>query len=113
VIGAPTVRADDGLALSSRNGYLGTDERLEAVALSKALQHLADAARDPQQTLAGMEAAAAEELRQRGWAPDYLTLRRRTDLLPPTDAERAAGEPLVALGAARLGATRLIDNLEL
>ncbi|MEK8045070.1 pantoate--beta-alanine ligase [Ideonella margarita] len=113
VIGAPTVRADDGLALSSRNGYLGTDERLEAVALSKALQHLADAARDPKQTLAGMEAAAAEELRQRGWAPDYLTLRRRTDLLPPTDAERAAGEPLVALGAARLGATRLIDNLEL
>jgi pantoate--beta-alanine ligase len=113
IIGAPTVRAEDGLALSSRNGYLGAAERLEAVALSHALQHLAAAARDPLQTLAQMEAAAANELRQRGWAPDYLTLRRRSDLLPPSDAERSAGLPLVALGAARLGATRLIDNLEL
>jgi pantoate--beta-alanine ligase len=113
VVGAPTVRADDGLALSSRNGYLGQQERLEAVALSHALQHLADAARGTGQTLAQMEAAAANELRQRGWAPDYLTLRRRDDLLSPTDAERLAGAPLVALGAARLGQTRLIDNLEL
>jgi pantoate--beta-alanine ligase len=113
IIGAPTVRAEDGLALSSRNGYLGATERQEAVALSHALQHLAAAARDPLQTLAQMEAAAANELRQRGWAPDYLTLRRRSDLLPPSDAERSAGLPLVALGAARLGATRLIDNLEL
>jgi pantoate--beta-alanine ligase len=113
IIGAPTVRAEDGLALSSRNGYLGAAERQEAVALSHALQHLAAAARDPLQTLAQMEAAAANELRQRGWAPDYLTLRRRSDLLPPSDAERSAGLPLVALGAARLGATRLIDNLEL
>jgi pantoate--beta-alanine ligase len=45
--------------------------------------------------------------------PDYLTLRRQSDLLPPTEAERLAGLPLVALGAARLGATRLIDNLEM
>jgi len=113
IVGAPTVRADDGLALSSRNGYLGADERVEAVALSHALQHLAAAARDPRQTLAQMEAAAAHELRIRGWAPDYLTLRRRSDLLSPTDAERSGGMPLVVLGAARLGATRLIDNLEL
>jgi pantoate--beta-alanine ligase len=113
VLGAPTVRADDGLALSSRNGYLGSDERQEAVALSQALQQLAQAARDPAQTLATIEAVAAAGLRQRGWAPDYLTLRRRSDLLPPTDAQRLGGEPLVALGAARLGQTRLIDNLEL
>ena len=113
VIGAPTVRADDGLALSSRNGYLGAQERVEAVALSHALQHLAAAARKPEQTLVQMEAAAADELRQRGWAPDYLTLRRRSDLLAPTDAQRCGAEPLVVLGAARLGATRLIDNLEL
>ncbi|HNG78157.1 MAG TPA: pantoate--beta-alanine ligase, partial [Burkholderiaceae bacterium] len=49
---------------------------------------------------------------QRGWRPDYLTLRRRRDLLAPTDAERLGGAPLVALAAAKLGATRLIDNLE-
>lgn len=113
VIGAPTVRAEDGLALSSRNGYLGAQERVEAVALSHALQHLASAARKPDQTLAQMEAAAADELRQRGWAPDYLTLRRRSDLMAPTDAQRCGAEPLVVLGAARLGSTRLIDNLEL
>lgn len=113
IVGAPTVRADDGLALSSRNGYLGEAERREAVALPHALQHLAAAARKPGQTLAQMEAAAADELRQRGWVPDYLTLRRRSDLLPPSDEQRCGTEPLVALGAARLGATRLIDNLEL
>jgi pantoate--beta-alanine ligase len=59
-----------------------------------------------------VEAVAMAALAARGWAPDYLTLRRRSDLLPPSEAERLAGEPLVALGAARLGATRLIDNIE-
>lgn len=112
VVGAPTVRAEDGLALSSRNGYLGAQEREEAIALSTALRELAHGARDVTQSLAELEAAAHQALRSRGWAPDYLTLRRRSDLLPPTDAQRVAGEPLVALGAARLGATRLIDNLE-
>lgn len=112
VVGGATVRADDGLALSSRNGYLSADERREAVALSQTLGRLAQAAREVQQPLAALEAQAADTLRRRGWAPDYLTLRRRSDLLPPSDAQREAGEPLVALGAARLGATRLIDNLE-
>ncbi len=112
VVGAPTVRADDGLALSSRNGYLGATERTEAVELSHVLQQLAAGARDTARPLAVLEAEAAVALRARGWVPDYLTLRRREDLLPPTDAERAAGQPLVALGAARLGSTRLIDNLE-
>lgn len=113
VLGAPTVRAGDGLALSSRNGYLGQTERQEAVALSQALAQLAQGARQPGSSLAALEQAAADGLRERGWMPDYLTLRRRSDLLPPTDAERLAGEPLVALGAARIGQTRLIDNLEL
>jgi pantoate--beta-alanine ligase len=112
VVGAPTVRADDGLALSSRNGYLAEAERTEAIALPQALRVLADRARDADTTLAALESHAADELRQRGWAPDYLTLRRRSDLLPPTDVERLGNEPLVALGAARLGATRLIDNIE-
>ena len=112
VVGAPTVRADDGLALSSRNGYLAEDERTEAIALPYALRTMADKARDADTTLAAIEGAAMEELRQRGWKPDYLTLRRRSDLLPPTEEQRLGHEPLVALGAARLGATRLIDNIE-
>jgi len=112
VVGAPTVRADDGLALSSRNGYLGAGERAEAVALPRALHSLADRAREIGTPLAEIEGAVRDTLVQRGWKPDYLTLRRRSDLLPPTDDERRAGVALVALGAARLGATRLIDNLE-
>ncbi|MFO1339243.1 MAG: pantoate--beta-alanine ligase [Burkholderiaceae bacterium] len=112
VVGAPTVRADDGLALSSRNGYLGEAERQEAIALPQALKGLADQARDTDTPLAALEQAAVDALRARGWSPDYLTLRRRSDLLPPTDAERQAHEPLVALGAARIGVTRLIDNIE-
>lgn len=112
VLGAPTVRAPDGLALSSRNGYLGAAERTEAVALPAALQGLAQQARAVDAPLPALEQAAADGLRRRGWAPDYLTLRRRSDLLPPTEAQRLGGEPLVALGAARLGSTRLIDNIE-
>lgn len=112
VVGAPTVRAPDGLALSSRNGYLGAAERTEAVALPAALQGLAQQARAADAPLPALEQAAADGLRRRGWAPDYLTLRRRSDLLPPTEAQRLGGEPLVALGAARLGSTRLIDNIE-
>lgn len=112
VVGAPTVRAPDGLALSSRNGYLGAAERTEAVALPAALQGLAQQARAVDAPLPALEQAAADGLRRRGWAPDYLTLRRRSDLLPPTEAQRLGGEPLVALGAARLGSTRLIDNIE-
>jgi pantoate--beta-alanine ligase len=112
VVGAPTVRADDGLALSSRNSYLAEGERAEAVALPYALRTMADKCRDGDTTLEALEQAALDELRQRCWKPDYLTLRRRSDLLPPTEEQRLGHEPLVALGAARLGATRLIDNVE-
>ncbi|HQY08286.1 MAG: pantoate--beta-alanine ligase [Leptothrix sp. (in: Bacteria)] len=113
IVGHDTVRAGDGLALSSRNGYLSKEERHEAVTLQQVLHRLADAARDPGRRLVELEAQAAADLRQRGWAPDYLTLRRRSDLLAPTDNERCGSAPLVVLGAARLGSTRLIDNLEL
>ena len=58
--------------------------------------------------LPALEARAMEGLRQRGWQPDYLTVRRRHDLQPPQ-----AGDALVVLGAARLGSTRLIDNFEI
>ena len=111
IVTGATQRADSGLALSSRNGYLSAVERTEAVALSQALQALAAAARTAQaQALPELEAQAMGQLAQRGWQPDYLTVRRRSDLLPPAGA--LTGQELVALGAARLGTTRLIDNLE-
>jgi len=112
IVAGETTRADSGLALSSRNGYLSDAQRVQAMALSQALQQLARAARTGAQPLATLEAQAMEGLRAQGWAPDYLTVRQRHDLQPPTDAAVLAHAPLVALGAARLGATRLIDNLE-
>ena len=108
VIGCPTTRADSGLALSSRNGYLSDEQRVQAMALSQALKALADAARQGGD-LAELEARAMADLRAKGWEPDYLTVRQRSNLLTPADA--TTGD-LVALGAARLGSTRLIDNLE-
>ena len=108
IVGSETKRAADGLALSSRNGYLSESERAEAVQLSKALQGMADALRSGERDLSAIEARAMQGLKERGWQPDYLVLRRRADLQAP-----GPGEPLVALAAARLGATRLIDNLEI
>ena len=105
-----TRRADDGLALSSRNGYLSAAERAEAVALSRTLKALAEGFRAAPADLPALEARAAAALGERGWTPDYLTVRRRDDLQAPSPDD--ATQPLVALGAARLGATRLIDNLE-
>jgi len=110
VVAAETERATDGLALSSRNGYLSAQERQEAVALSQALRQLAERWLHADSDRAALEPQALDALRARGWVPDYLTVRRRADLLPATAAD-AAGT-LVALGAARLGNTRLIDNLE-
>ena len=109
-----TLRAPDGLALSSRNGYLSAEERAEAVQLSRALKALAQAARTGLAKgafdVAAAELTAIEALRARGWMPDYLTLRHQSDLSPVTELSHA---PMVVLGAARLGKTRLIDNLEL
>ena len=111
LVAGPTQRADDGLALSSRNGYLSETERLEAVQLSLALRGLAReavaAAHALPEQRAALEQRAREALAARGWQPDYLTVRRRADLQPPE-----AGDALVVLGAARLGTTRLIDNFE-
>ncbi|RYF41142.1 MAG: pantoate--beta-alanine ligase [Comamonadaceae bacterium] len=112
IVPGETLRADDGLALSSRNGYLSAQERSEAVQLSHALRALGQAvqAQGIGQREA-LEEAALQALAARGWKPDYLTVRRRADLLPPDTGEVAV--PLVVLGAAKLGTTRLIDNLEL
>ncbi|MBL5978797.1 pantoate--beta-alanine ligase [Comamonas sp. NyZ500] len=108
IIGCATARADSGLALSSRNGYLSDEQRVQAMALSQALKALADAARQGG-NLADLEAQAMAALRAKGWEPDYVSVRQRSDLQTPVDAR--SGD-LVALGAARLGSTRLIDNLE-
>ncbi|MBS0428474.1 MAG: pantoate--beta-alanine ligase [Proteobacteria bacterium] len=107
VVASETHRAADGLALSSRNGYLSDAERDEAAQLSQALRGMAEAVRSGERDFAAIEARATRALAARGWQPDYLVLRRRSDLQPPT-----GDEPLVALAAAKLGSTRLIDNLE-
>lgn len=112
IVPGETLRAADGLALSSRNGYLNVQERAEAVHLSLALKALGEAAMaQGLDKLNALEAQAMQALTARGWAPDYLTVRRRADLLPPVGS--AAAQALVVLGAARLGTTRLIDNLEI
>ncbi len=114
IIGLDTVRADDGLALSSRNGYLTPEERAQAPQLQAALRALADDARvatAPEQ-IRLLEQQAMTRLGQLGWTPDYLTMRRRSDLQTPTALDLHRGAPCVVLGAARLGRTRLIDNLE-
>lgn len=113
IVPQETVRADDGLALSSRNGYLNAAERAEAPALYAQLQRLRDAFHAGQRDRAALEALASEALSRRGWAVNYIALRRQRDLLAPSDDELHSGEPLVVLAAARLGSTRLIDNLEL
>ena len=112
IVAADTARADDGLALSSRNGYLSAAERAEAVQLSIALQAMQAAIRAGERDVAAIEARAMATMAARDWKPDYMTLRRRADLLAPTEADLVSGTPLVALAAAKLGATRLIDNLE-
>lgn len=115
IVGGETQRADDGLALSSRNGYLSAEERAEAVQLSLALKQLAKNYRMNANNIAALEAEAIAQLTARGWHPDYLTVRRRADLQPPQVGFSMGGQssdPLVVLGAAKLGKTRLIDNLE-
>jgi pantoate--beta-alanine ligase len=113
IIAGETQRAADGLALSSRNSYLSATERAEAVQLLIALKALGQAAKGARLAqLPELEAAAMQTLARRGWKPDYLSVRRRSDLLLP-QTEALASDPLVVLGAAKLGMTRLIDNIEI
>jgi pantoate--beta-alanine ligase len=113
IVAAETSRAEDGLALSSRNGYLSEAERAKASQLSMTLKEVQLRLRRGEHDIAALEDSAMEHLRRLGWQPDYVSVRRRSDLLPPTAEQLAAGEPLVVLAAARLGTTRLIDNLEI
>ena len=107
-----TVRSADGLALSSRNQYLNPTERAEAPRLSRVLNALRDRLRGGSTDIAAVEAQARAELDAHGWKVDYVSVRRRRDLKAPA-ADEVTTEPLVVLAAAKLGVTRLIDNLEI
>jgi pantoate--beta-alanine ligase len=111
IVGGETQRSEDGLALSSRNGYLSPAERQQAVQLSSTLKTVVQALRaDPvldSAAISRLESQAMQTLSHAGWRPDYVAVRRQADLQSPH-----SGDPLVVLAAARLGATRLIDNLE-
>ncbi|MBX6320158.1 pantoate--beta-alanine ligase [Pigmentiphaga sp.] len=113
IVPQETVRAEDGLALSSRNGYLTPQERAEAPMLYATLRRLQARLHEGVRDTALLEREAIATLTERGWKVDYVAVRRQRDLLPPTQEEMERGEPLVALAAAKLGTTRLIDNLEL
>jgi pantoate--beta-alanine ligase len=108
IIGGETMRADDGVALSSRNGYLSADERREAARLNRHLRDIAAAIRAGQRDYASLEQAAAADLTAHGWGVDYIAVRQQSGLRLPAPNSKA----LVLLAAAWLGKTRLIDNLE-
>ena len=108
ILAGETVRENSGLALSSRNGYLSARDRVEAAYLSTCLREVAEKVRAGDRDWQGIEKAAFDSLASRGWHPDYVAIRRRSDLRNPR-----AAEPLIVLAAARLGSSRLIDNLEI
>ncbi len=108
IVGGETVRAPDGLALSSRNQYLSAAERTEASFLYQILMSTRQAVLDGATDFAKLERQAVEALTARGWQVDYVAVRAQATLMQPESSER----DMVILAAARLGQTRLIDNLE-
>jgi pantoate--beta-alanine ligase len=108
IVGGETVRAADGLALSSRNQYLSEAERAEAVWLSRALQEMRLAIQQGERNIERLQQDAVSSLAARGWQVDYVAVRNQSDLLPASPAQRE----WVVLAAARLGHTRLLDNVE-
>jgi pantoate--beta-alanine ligase len=112
IVAHETVRDPDGLALSSRNRFLSETERKEAPRLYRVLNEVRDRLRGGQTDAPAIEHDAQRELAAAGWKVDYVSVRRQMDLKAPGAEQIAAGSPLVVLAAARLGSTRLIDNLE-
>jgi len=117
IVPAETIRAEDGLALSSRNIYLSESERAEAPALQRQLNAMREQVLGLNEktvsTLMDIEASALTQIQARGWKPDYMAIRQQRDLAKPTQADLDGGQPLVIVTAAKLGKTRLIDNLEI
>jgi len=109
IVGGETVREPDGLALSSRNGYLTPAERAKAPLLSTALRQVREAIEEGSHRFERHEEMAVSALNLAGWKVDYVALRSRSELAPPQPHDRE----LVVLGAAWLGKTRLIDNMEI
>ena len=105
---AETVRAEDGLALSSRNRFLSAEERKEATRLREAILGVRDAILGGDRNFIAMEYAAGALLARHGWHVDYVVVRNQRAVMRPDVNDKA----LVILGAAKLGQTRLIDNLE-
>jgi pantoate--beta-alanine ligase len=108
IVGAPTLRDSDGLALSSRNQYLTSEDRKLAPVIFRTLEAAAARVRSGDTDFASIERFGFEELERAGFRPDYFSVRRAEDLLTPTAESRA----LVILTAARLGKARLIDNVQ-
>jgi pantoate--beta-alanine ligase len=113
VLAGETRRAEDGLALSSRNGYLSAEERAEAPFLAQTLRAVAAAVHEGRRDWLALEQSAHGALQARGWSPDYVALRLRQGLAQPQPGRAVGADELVVLAAARLGRTRLIDNLEI
>lgn len=108
IVAADTVRAPDGLALSSRNGFLSTQERAEAPRLHRLIESVRKAILAGNRDYSQLESEAVADLRAHGWIPDYIAVREKTSLKLPAAHDSGS----VILGAALLGSTRLIDNLE-
>jgi pantoate--beta-alanine ligase len=109
IVPAETVRAQDGLALSSRNRFLSPEERAEAPRMHAVLKRVKEQVESGDRNFEAIEFGADAELARHGWRVDYVVVRSRRTLMQPEPHERE----LVALGAAKLGKTRLIDNLEI
>jgi pantoate--beta-alanine ligase len=112
IIGGETVRAADGLALSSRNQYLNETERREASFLYQTLLGMRSAMLQGERNMERLQHQAVETLTARGWAVDYVAVRNQSDLLPVSQAKSDSGRHMVILAAASLGNTRLLDNVE-
>lgn len=117
IIPGETIRAQDGLALSSRNSYLSLAERAKAPELQRLLNEVRaqvlELGNRNVVALDAIEKKAISQLTQQGWQPDYIAIRQQSNLAPSNNEALIMGEPLVILTAAKLGKTRLIDNLEI
>jgi pantoate--beta-alanine ligase len=114
IVGGETVRAADGLALSSRNQYLSKTERSEAIFLYQTLQRMGLAIKQGEHDLERLQQRGVEALQARGWSVDYVEVRNQSDLLPASSMQPGlARHRLVVLAAARLGNSRLLDNIEI